>query len=233
MSVPERSDLVTALQAVPGVADVELLHDAPISPEDAGTLRLSLVPGADEVAVATQVNQLLRQEFGLGVDSSRIQLLEDASPARRLSAVPDAPGPAPATRGAAARGRLLIQRMQLVSAAPGVTAAVTLAVDGRPVVGEADGAAAPGSVHRSVAEATLRAVEAVTEGRARFHLERVEVAPLGEDQVVLSVVSMTSVLGTERLIGTSAVREDVRQAVIRSTLDALNRRLEAVFAAPA
>ena len=40
---------------------------------------------------------------------------------------------------------------------------------------------------------------------------------------------MSSSFGTERLIGTSAVREDVRQAVIRATLDALNRRLEAVL----
>ena len=47
---------------------------------------------------------------------------------------------------------------------------------------------------------------------------------------MLSVVSMHSALGSERLIGASAVREDVRQAVIRATLDSLNRRLEAVLA---
>jgi hypothetical protein len=32
--------------------------------------------------------------------------------------------------------------------------------------------------------------------------------------------------GSERLTGAAAVREDIRQAVIRATLDALNRRLE-------
>lgn len=252
VSVAQRNDLVTALRAVPGVADVELLH-APepgagqpgvdqagengTDPSDAGTLRLSLEPGADEVAVATRVNQLLRHEFGLGVDAGRVQLLEEAEPARPLRAVPAADGIGRLAAGTATAelamvasgGRMLIQRMQLVSAAPGVTAAVTLAVGGHAVVGEADGAASPGSVHRSVAEATLRAVEAVADGRARFHLERVEVAPLGDDQVVLCVVSMTSAGGTDRLIGTSAVREDVRQAVIRATLDAINRRLEAVL----
>jgi hypothetical protein len=35
--------------------------------------------------------------------------------------------------------------------------------------------------------------------------------------------------GTERLTGAAGVREDVRQAVIRATLDALNRRLEMIL----
>ena len=104
-------------------------------------------------------------------------------------------------------------------------------MDGQVFVGEADGASAPGSVHRSVAVATLQAVETFGSGLARFDLERVEVAPLGDDQVVLAVVTMMSSFGTERLIGASAVREDARQAVIRATLDSINRRLEAVLSA--
>jgi len=233
VSLPERTDLVTALRAVPGVADVELLHEQePPVPGDAGTLRLDLEAGADEVAVATQVNQLLRQDFGLGVDSGRIQLLEESDNApRRLAAVPDRPFTTTEAQVVTKGGRLLIQRMQLVSAAPGVSAAVTLAMNGQTFVGEADGAAASASVHRSVADATLQAVQSFAGGLARMHLERVEVVEVGEDQMVLSVVTMSSALGSERLVGVSAVREDVRQAVIRATLDAINRRLEAVLSA--
>ena len=49
--------------------------------------------------------------------------------------------------------------------------------------------------------------------------------------VVVAVVALTllSGRGTERLTGAAAVREDVRQAVIRATLDALNRRLETLL----
>jgi len=75
------------------------------------------------------------------------------------------------------------------------------------------------------------AVQSFAGGLARMHLERVEVVEVGEDQMVLSVVTMSSALGSERLVGVSAVREDVRQAVIRATLDAINRRLEAVLSA--
>jgi hypothetical protein len=36
--------------------------------------------------------------------------------------------------------------------------------------------------------------------------------------------------GTEQLTGAAMVREDVRQAVIRATLDSLNRRIETLLA---
>ena len=46
------------------------------------------------------------------------------------------------------------------------------------------------------------------------------------------VVSMLTKVGSERLTGVSVVREDVRQAVIRATLDSLNRRLESCSCRP-
>jgi hypothetical protein len=40
---------------------------------------------------------------------------------------------------------------------------------------------------------------------------------------------MVTERANQRLSGASVVREDVRQAVIRATLDALNRRLEVLL----
>jgi hypothetical protein len=253
--LPGQEDLAAALRAVAGVADAEIVSDglagspAAVPGADAGTLRLSLLPGADEVAVATEVNRILREQFGLGVDASRVQIVEEPSllPQRHLASVAD-PGLPPlldlppvsegpsspqwsarmpvVTRG----GRLLIQRMQLVSSGPGVTTAVTLGFGAATYVGEAEGLSTAPSVQRCVAEATLRAVEAVAGDRATFRLADVDVTTLGADQVVVVCVEMTASWGTERLHGASAVREDARQAVIRATLDSINRRLEAVLA---
>jgi hypothetical protein len=72
----------------------------------------------------------------------------------------------------------------------------------------------------------LRAVEDLLDGRARFELDLVEVAPTGRDRAVLVAVTMLSSSGSEKLTGAANVREDVRQAAIRATLDALNRRVE-------
>lgn len=282
--------LLDALRAVPGVAAADIEPDE--RPDGAGTLRLQLAPGADEIAVATSVNRVLREQFGLAVDAGRVQVVEeslpvvppapsvaesqpDSPPASPLTAPPAgqaAPAPEPvaestsrplltavpsysdATPEAPAQietarletaepddeltpqlvestrpPRILIQRMQLVSAGLGVTTSVSLTWLGDSFVGESSAAATPSSVHRSVAVATLRALEEVVGSAARFELEQLEINQLGPDRAVVVVVAMLTRVGSERLTGVSVVREDVRQAVIRATLDALNRRLESLL----
>ena len=120
----------------------------------------------------------------------------------------------------------MIERVQLVSAGLGVSVAVTLRSGDRAVTGEAEGAATTSALHRSVAAATLRAVEEVVEHQVRFDVEHVEIAITGEERTALVVVSMLSDRATQRLSGASVVREDVRQAVIRGVLAAVNRRVE-------
>lgn len=293
--------LLDALRAVPGVAAADIEPDE--RPDGAGTLRLQLSPGADEIAVATSVNRVLREQFGLAVDANRVQVVEESIPlavppvppsepvaAESGAAAPDgwqdpgavtaaeptpgrptltalpgyrddsvsatapelhsvepdtAPAGAPSDEAAVvideqagdgqiqtipARGaRILIQKMQLVSAGLGVTTQVTLAWQSQTFPGESSAAATPTSVHRSVAQATLRAVEGVVGGRARFELEQLELNQLGPDRAVVVVISMLTRVGSEKLTGVSVIREDVRQAVIRATLDALNRRIESML----
>lgn len=218
MTVTEYGDIVAALRAVPGVADADVEPDAD---GGMGLLRLGLTPGYDEVQVATSVGRLLRERFGLGVDAERVQLVEDAE-------VAESDGrPSGGTDG---QHRPAIQRMHLVSSGLDITASVTLTLDGRSETGEAKGTATQSGVQRAVAIATLRAVEALIAANARFELDHLEVAPTGRDRTVLVGITMVTPTGSEKLTGAAVVREDVRQAVIRSTLDALNRRLTALLA---
>jgi len=283
--------LLDALRAVPGVAAADIEPDE--RADGAGTLRLQLAPGADEISVATSVNRVLREQFGLAVDANRVQVVEESVPLEQptppsaptgegagegpesaaepeadeepdvevpaarptLTAVPGyrrEPSSKTVTEEAAAKAepgsvahradaevpidllpsrgsRILIQKMQLVSAGLGVTTSVSLTWQQETFGGEASAAATPSSVHRSVAQATLRAVEGVVGSRARFELEQLELNQLGPDRAVVVVVSMLTRIGSERLTGVSVVREDVRQAVIRATLDALNRRIESML----
>jgi hypothetical protein len=265
VTVNDHRDLVSALLGVAGVSAAAVEHGE--GDGELGSLRLQLVPGADEVAVAGAVNQLLRARFGLAVDTDRVRVLDEpapppAAPAEAVpaatqeaeapavpeaAAVPEAPAdpgaqvvggsPLPdspaAPRAAtiptvhiARPGRLTIQRVQMVSAGLGVVATVQLGLEGEFFDGKAEGAATATGVQRSVAAATLRAVEAVVAGRARFEVEHLEVAVAGQDRTALVVITMLTGRGSERLSGASVVREDVRQAVIRSVLAAVNRRLE-------
>ena len=141
-----------------------------------------------------------------------------------------APTAAPAATSVASTGRLVIERVQLVSAGLGVSVSVTLRSGVRAVVGEAEGAATTLALNRTVAEATLRAVETVVGQDVRFFVEHVELAATGDERTALVVLSMLTDRATQRLSGASVVREDVRQAVIRAVLAAVNRRVEPMLA---
>ncbi len=211
MTAVEHRALVAALRAVPGVSD------AGVEPDDEGgmgLLRLGLEPGVDEAEVASTVGRLLREQFGLGVDADRVQIVEESE---------QAPGEIPEQRAAL---RPAITRMHLVSSGLEVTATVSLSSGERITAGEARGSASQSGVHRAVANATLRAVEELVDGQVRFELDHLEVSPMGNERTVVVALTLLSARGTERLTGAAAVREDVRQAVIRATLDALNRRVE-------
>lgn len=234
MTVAEQDELVAALLGIAGVAA------AAVDPVDEGpgTLRLQLAPGVDEVGVAGEVNHLLRSRFGLAVDTDRVRVIdeaEDETDGPAGGGGPDedaAPGHAPVVAAEVGQepaphpGRLVIDRVQMSSA--GLTTTVTVALGaGRDVYqGTAEGTATTGSLHRAVAMATLHALEAVVEGRARFDVEHVEIAETGDERTALVVVTMVTERATQRLSGASVVREDTRQAVIRGVLAAVNRRLE-------
>jgi hypothetical protein len=211
------ADIAAALRAVPGVAAAD------VEPDDDGSglglLRLGLAPGVDEVKVATDVGRLLRERFGIGVDAERVQLVEDAETEFREE-------PAETPSNGYSRKRPAIQRMHLVSSGLDVTATVTLSYAGVSSPGEATGTATQSGVHRAVALATLHAVEEMLAVPTRFELEHIEVTPTGSERTVLVSITMLGRGGSERLTGAASVREDVRQAVIRATLDAVNRRLE-------
>lgn len=226
MTAPE--ELVAALLAVPGVAS------AAIEPTDAGpgTLRLQLQPGVDEVGVAGAVNRLLRSRFGLAVDTDRVRVVEPGlsvqpGPAPVAEAVAAEPAPAYALNGSAEseRRRIVIDRVQLISAGLSTTVLVTLLVGGTPYQGSADGTATADSLNRAVVAATLRALEAIVDRQARFDVDHVELAATGSERTALVVLTMVTDRAVQKLSGASVVREDERQAVIRAVLAAVNRRI--------
>ncbi len=234
MPATDNRDVVAAIRAVPGVAGADIEPD---EEGGVGLLRLHLAAGVDDAQVASAVGRLLREQFGLGVDAEHVQIIEDADMTRTLQDQ----GPTGQREGetltevtqSVPRQRLperpAISRMHLVSSGLDVTASVTLSSAGRTAVGEGLGNASQVGVQRAVANATLRAVEQLLAGLARFELDHLEISHLGAERTVLVNLSMLSAKGSERLTGAALVREDVRQAVIRATLDALNRRFETLL----
>ncbi len=98
--------------------------------------------------------------------------------------------------------------------------------------GTADAASADSAVLEAVALATLRAIASLHIWGDEFGVVAVSTPHVGDVDVAVVQVECCRHLGTERLTGASEVRDDVHRAVIRATLDAVNRRLPLLTLTP-
>ncbi|HEY7857367.1 MAG TPA: hypothetical protein VIC82_02605 [Candidatus Nanopelagicales bacterium] len=80
---PDAASIVAALRSIDGVAQAQVVGALG---DGSAVLRLTLTAGADEVAVATSVDAVLRQVFGLRLDPARIELVEESVPAAPVRA---------------------------------------------------------------------------------------------------------------------------------------------------
>ncbi|MDX1620148.1 MAG: hypothetical protein R3320_04100 [Nitriliruptorales bacterium] len=111
-----------------------------------------------------------------------------------------------------------------------VTAVTVLDVDGTEITGRATGAATDDASLRTIARATLDAVDHLVPGRAKTDLELVAVDGHGDSRRVTVTAVYLTPRGEERLAGVSLVGDgDVHGAVVRAALDAVNRRVEALL----
>jgi hypothetical protein len=121
----------------------------------------------------------------------------------------------------------------------GVDATVLVRLElstGRAAVGQGQGAAVDGYLLRLSANAAASAIdhllvdESTGAARARCYVEHVAVVPFGDCEAAVVVVLFVFGPHAERLSGSAIVAGDPRQAVVRATLAAVNRRLEALLA---
>ncbi len=132
--------------------------------------------------------------------------------------------------------RVVIDHVQVSTFGLDATVEVRLAAGNRPAAGLATGPAVDGYVLRLCAVAAAAAIDEllssssrVTE-RGRCFVEHAAVVPFGSCEVATVVVLLVCDGWVEQLAGSALVAGDPRQAVVRATLAAVNRRLEALLA---
>jgi hypothetical protein len=109
-----------------------------------------------------------------------------------------------------------------------VAVAVTLGWAEEMYEGTATGPADTAQRARLVGEATLRAIEAMSAGRARYDLTAVGTSDLGP--VKIALVQVRELGWSDYLIGSALIREgDPASATAKAVLDAVNRRISRVL----
>jgi hypothetical protein len=201
-SVADIDEVLTALRSVAGVRSADIEAD---DHDGAGVLKVDLADGVDEVEVATAVGKLLRERFGLGVDAGEVEMVEAMSDfvAAARSADPS-------------EHDVRVAGMNVSSTGRKVNVTVTLRRGDQECIGEAAGTTSPSGVLRAVADATLHAIEELTEDAVIGRVEHLDVA-----DGVASVALVLDVDGTEvPASAVSPVQADARQAVVRAVLAA-------------
>jgi hypothetical protein len=248
---PSYAELERALSSVPGIVAASVTVD---DATGRGRLRLRLAPGEDPDAVAWAVAATLRERFGIALDPDAIRPRIEGDDRSGVAAgqgddaapVGD-PEPSSAPDGATEveQRRQVVERLAAqvaASSSPRVRAAIrdlvtrqgergvevvaTLAVGEQ--VGRSTARSIPSrrGVWRAVAEATVGALEQLAGERFQAGVDRVAVSTHEDAPMATVVVTLVSDRGEETLLGASLLRDDPEGAVMRATLDALNRRVE-------
>ncbi|GHJ14946.1 hypothetical protein [Micromonospora sp. AKA38] len=132
--------------------------------------------------------------------------------------------------------RVVIDHVLVSTLGLDATTEVRLLAGDRTAEGHATGPAVDGYVLRLCAVAAAAAVDellgpALPAGeRGRCFVEHAAVVPFGNCEVATVVVLLVCDGWVEQLAGSALVAGDPRQAVVRATLAAVNRRLEALLA---
>ncbi|MGV9981568.1 hypothetical protein ACWDUH_28265, partial [Micromonospora wenchangensis] len=132
--------------------------------------------------------------------------------------------------------RVVIDHVQVSTFGLDANVEVRLLTAGEPAAGHATGPAVDGYVLRLCAVAAAAAVDELlrhaerTAERGRCFVEHAAVVPFGNCEVATVVVLLVCDGWVEQLAGSALVSGDPRQAVVRATLAAVNRRLEALLA---
>ncbi|HEU4346563.1 MAG TPA: Daple [Actinoplanes sp.] len=148
---------------------------------------------------------------------------DDGGPPRALE-VNERPGP-----------RVVIENVQVNTFGTEATVQVRLGTAGRVAAGVATGPAVDGYLLRLCAMATTRAVDELladsdhADGPARCFVEHAACVPFGPMHVAVVVMLLSCGGWVEQLAGSAVVTGDDRHAMVRATLAAVNRRLEALL----
>ena len=147
----------------------------------------------------------------------------------------DTGSPRPLAPGEQPGPRIVIENVHVNTFGTGATVEVRLAAGGRTASGVASGPAVDGYLLRLCAMATAGAVDEILAtsdhpaGPARCFVEHAAAVSFGAVQVAVVVLLLSCDGWVEQLAGSAVVTGDDRHAMVRATLAAVNRRLEALL----
>lgn len=200
-------------QALSQVAEIKAARVVTSAEGVIQEIHVLALPSKPPKQLVRDIESTIMASFGIPVDHKKIsiaQLGQEMLPKEETSKEPNRP-----------RIKSINNQVSGVMA----TVTVDLELEGDPYIGEASGAASQTGRLRLVAQATLNAVEQYTHGSHSFALEDVTIVQLGREKVAVSCMALVTPLGEQTFVGSALVRQNDNDAIVKATLDAINRRM--------
>jgi hypothetical protein len=212
--LPELED---SLRAIPGIRAASVVTGPDARPTEVHVLAQ---PGKPPKQVVRDIQSVAMAQFDLDIDHRIVSVVQIAEGEPDVGPSVD-PGTEPGEIGAP---RPALTSITVRSAEGESHVQVSLAIETGVFTGEASGPGAPAHRPRIVAAATLGALTELLGIPAQ--VESAQILELGLREVAVTVLTLTIPrLGEQTLCGSALVRGDEEDAVARSVLAAVNRRL--------
>lgn len=189
------------VRLIPGVLQVRIACDE----ESVSEIHIMASAHRHAMQIVRDVESTLAAHMGVRVDRRVISVAQ----MRDVEAEP---------------ARVILDTVQLKLRSDITDVQVELLFDGKRYVGTSSGASARNQRMRTVAIATLSAVQKTLNYSARIFLEDVAIVAIGDDEAVISTVCIESSSVEEVLVGCAFIRRDDAEAAARAVLSAINRR---------
>jgi hypothetical protein len=216
--LPEFED---ELKRLPGIIAASVVTGPDAVPNE---IHVLAEPGKPPKQVVRDVQSFAMLKLGLDIDHRIVSVVQIGSDDFGVVVQHDS-ADAEGADGEDALPRPAIGSIMVRTAGNETEALVTVSATGGHLFdGRAVGPSGATHRHRLVAQATLNALEELLGSTA--DVESAQVVAAGSREVALTVLSVVVPrLGEQLLTGSAMVRGDESEAVARSVLDALNRRL--------
>lgn len=230
-------DLEDVLRQIPGIRAVSVVTDPNAVPTEVHVLAS---PGKPAKQLVRDVQSVALTRYDIDLDHRIVSVVqigdEDAASTNGSGQPSSDPMSATTTEGSdqpsagtddEATGSLVrpsIASLTVRTYGPEAEACVTLAFGGESFEGTASGSGAASYRHRLVAQATLAALEPLL--GLPTEVEAATLIDAGVHSVALTVLVVNVPrIGPQSISGSAVIRGDEADAVARSVLDALNRRI--------
>ncbi|ABR49821.1 conserved hypothetical protein [Alkaliphilus metalliredigens QYMF] len=121
--------------------------------------------------------------------------------------------------------RIIIDSIQYTNIGSRTEVSVRLLKDDEQVEGTAKGLSSKNNVYRLIARATIDCIHQLLGEQDVLTVEDVEKISLAKREVITVAICHVSGEAEELLTGSAVVRKDENEAIVKATLDAVNRRV--------